>query len=522
MISARWLLQKGCEGYLAHVVDARSDEVRLEDAPVVREFLDVFPDDLPSLPPKQETDFPIDLVPGTAPISLPPYRMAPAEFKELKAQLQELVDGGFIRPSISPWGAPVLFVNKKDGTWRLCVDYRQLNKVTIRNKYPLPRIDNLFDQLQGAKVFSKIDLRSGYHQIRIRESNVPKTAFKTRYGHYVFLVMSFRLTNGLAAFMDLMNRVFRPYLDRFVIVFIDDILVCLRSESKHERHLDLVLQTLRRHQLYAKFNKCEFWLCRMGFLRHVVSVDGIYVDPQKVEAVANWEQPTMVTEVRSFLGLAGYYRRFIEGFSKITGPLHGLTRKGVKFEWTDRCEGSFQTLKERLTSAPVLTLPEGNEGFEVYNDASYQGLGCVLMQHKRVVAYAFRQLKKHELNYPTHDLELAAVIFALKTWRHYLYGATCQIFTDHKSLKYLFTQKELNLKQRRWMELLKDYDCTIDYHPGKANVVADALSRKSTGSLAYMQTIQLPLMVELRELGVELGIHVSGALFLASNYDRYL
>ena len=485
-ISARWLLQKGCKVYLAHVVDTRSDEVRLENVPVVREFLDVFHDDLPGLPPERETDFPIDLVPGTAPISLPPYRMTPAELKELKAQLQELVDGGFIRPSISPWGALVLFVKKKDGTWRLCVDYKQLNKVTIRNKYPLPRIDDLFDQLQGAKVFSKIDLRSGYHQLRIMESDVPKMAFRTRYGHYEFLVMSFGLTNAPAAFMDLMNHVFRPYLDRFVIVFIDDILVYSRSELEHERHLGLVLQTLRRHQLYAKFNKCEFWLSRVGFLRHVVSADGIYVGPHKVEAVENWEQPTTVTEVRSFLGFAGYYRRFIEGFSKIVGPLHGLTRKGVKFECTERCEGSFQTLKKRLTSAPVLTLPEGNERFEVYSNPSYQGLGCVLMQHKRVVAYASRQLKKHELNYPTHDLELAVVIFALKTWRHYLYGATCQIFTDHKSLKYLFTQKELNLRQRRWMELLKDYDCTIDYHPGKANVVADALSRKSTGSLTYM------------------------------------
>ena len=512
-ISARWLLQKGCKGYLAHVVDARSDEVRLEDVLLVMEFLDVFPDDLPGLPPERETNFSIDLVPSTAPISLPPYRMAPAELKELKAQLQELVDGGFIRPSVSPWGAPVLFVKKKDGTWRLCIDYRQLNKVTIQKKYPLPRIDDLFDQLQGAKVFSKIDLRSGYHQLRIRESDIPKTAFKTRYGHYEFLVMSFGLTNAPRAFMDLMNQVFRPYLDRFVIVFINDILVYSRSELDHERHLGFVLQTLKRHQLYAKFNKCEFWLSRVGFLGHVVSADGIYVDPHKVEAVANWEQPTTVTEVRSFLGLAGYYRRFVEGFSKIAGPLHGLTRKGVKFEWTDRCEGSFQTLKEKLTSAPVLTLPEGNEGFEVYIDASYRGLGCVLMQHKRVVAYASRQLKKHELNYPTHDLELAAIIFELKTWRHYLYGATCQIFTDHKSLKYLFTQKELNLRQRRWMELLKDYDCTIDYHPDKANVVADALSRKSIGSLAYMQKIQLPLMVELRELGVELEMHASGALF---------
>ena len=221
----------------------------------------------------------------------------------------------------------MLFVKKKDDTWRLCIDYRQLNKVTIRNKYPLPRIDDLFDQLQGARVFSKIDLRSGYHQLRIRESDIPKTAFRTIYGHYEFLVMSFGLTNAPAAFMDLMNRVFRPYLNRFVIVFINDILVYSRSELEHERHLGLVLQTLRQYQLYAKFSKCEFWLSRVGFLEHVVSADGIYVDPQKVEAVANWEQPTTVTEVWSFLGLAGYYRRFIEGFSKIAGPLHCLTRK---------------------------------------------------------------------------------------------------------------------------------------------------------------------------------------------------
>ena len=224
-IYARCLLQKGCKGYLAHVVDTRSSGVGLEDVPVVRDFPDVFLDDLPGLPPERDIDFPIDLVPGTASISLPPYRMTPAELKELKTQLQELVDRGFIRPSISPWGAPVLFVKKKDDTWRLCIDYRQLNKVTIHNRYPLPRIDDLFDQLQGVRVFSKIDLRSGYHQLRIRESDIPKTAFRTRYGHYEFLVMSFGLTNAPAAFMDLMNRVFRPYLDRFVIVFIDDILV---------------------------------------------------------------------------------------------------------------------------------------------------------------------------------------------------------------------------------------------------------------------------------------------------------
>ena len=222
-----------------------------------------------------------------------------------------------------------------------------MNKVTIRKKYPLPRIDDLFDQLQGAKVFSKIDLRSGYYKLRIRESNIPKTEFRTRYRHYEFLVMSFGLTNAPAAFMDLMNRVFRPYLDQVVIVFIDDILVYSRSELEHEIHLGLVLQTLRQHQLYAKFSKCEFWLSRVGFLVHVVSADGIYVYPQKVEAVASWEQPTTMTEVRSFLGLVGYYRRFIEGFSKIARPLHFSNRKGVKFEWTDRCE---ETSKHRRKS----------------------------------------------------------------------------------------------------------------------------------------------------------------------------
>ncbi|KAI5338648.1 hypothetical protein L3X38_017919 [Prunus dulcis] len=227
-------------------------------------------------------------------------------------------------------------------------------------------------------------------------------------------------------------------------------------------------------------------------------LDYVYVDPQKVEAVVNWPQPTSVTEVRSFLGLAGYYRRFVEGFSTIAAPLTRLTRKGVKFEWSDECEKSFSELKTRLTAAPVLTLPDDSGNFVIYSDASQQGLGCVLMQHGRVIAYASRQLKKHELNYLVHDLELAAVVFALKIWRHYLYGATCQIFTDHKSLKYLFTQKELNLRPRRWLELIKDYDCTIEHHPGRANVVADALSRKSSDEQGVLlATLQVrPVLVE--------------------------
>ncbi|KAA0046134.1 ty3-gypsy retrotransposon protein [Cucumis melo var. makuwa] len=423
--------------------------------PVVRDYPDVFPEELPGLPPHREVEFAIELESGTVPISRAPYRMAPAQLKELKVQLRELLDKGFIRPSVSPWGAPVLFVKKKDGSMRLCIDYRELNKVTVKNRYPLPRIDDLFDQLQGATVFSKIDLQSGYHQLRIKDGDVPKTTFRFRYGHYEFIVMSFGLTNAPAVFMDLMNRVFREFLDTFVIVFIDDILIYSKTEAKHEEHLRMVLQTLRDNKLYAKFSKCEFWLKQVSFLGHVVSKAGVSVDPAKIEAVTGWTRPSTVSEVRSFLGLAGYYRRFVENFSRIATPLTQLTRKGASFVWSKACEDSFQNLKQKLVTAPVLTVPDGSGSFVIYSDASKKGLGCVLMQQ-----------------------ELAAVVFALKIWRHYLYGKKIQIFTDHKSLKYFFTQKELNMRQRRWLELVKNYDCEILYHPGKANVVADALSRK--------------------------------------------
>ncbi|CAL8084915.1 unnamed protein product [Prunus armeniaca] len=306
-----------------------------KDIPVVREFPNVFPDDLPVLSPEREIEFTIELLPGTNPIYQIPYRMAPTELRELKTQLQELVDMGFIRPSVSPWDAP----------------------------------------LRGTKYFLKIDMRSGYHQLRIREEDILKTAFRTRY---------------------------------------DDILVYSKTLEGHKKHLRLVLRTLRRKQLYAKFSKCQFWLDRVVFLEHVISAEGIYVDPQIVEAIVNWVQPMSVTEVRSFLGLAGYYRRFVEGFSSIAAPLTRLTKKDVKYEWMEECEQSFQELKKWLTTAPVLALLDNSGNFVIYSYASLQGLGCVLMQHDWVIAYASRQLKKHEQNCPVHDLELAAVVFTLK------------------------------------------------------------------------------------------------------------
>ncbi|GJV44928.1 putative nucleotidyltransferase, ribonuclease H [Tanacetum coccineum] len=396
---------------------AKEDEPKLNDISVVREFEDVFPEDLSGLPPQRQVEFRIDLVPGATPIAKSPYRLAPSEMQELSGQLQELQDKGFIRPSHSPWGAPVLFVKKKDGSLRMCIDYRELNKLTVKNRYPLPRIDDLFDQLQGSRFFSKIDLRSGYHQLRVHEDDIPKTAFRTRYGHFEFTVMPFGLTNAPAVFMDLMNRVCKPYLDKFVIVFIDDILIYSKTKEDHEVHLGLVLELLRKEKLYAKFSKCEFWLQEVHFLGHVVNQNGIHVDPSKIEA-------------------------------------------------------------NNLCDAPILTLPNGVEDFVVYYDASNQGLGCVLMQRGKVIAYALRQLKTHEKNYTTHDLELRAVVFALKTWRHYLYGTKSVIYIDHKSLQHIFDQKELNMRQRRWIELFSNYECEIRYHPGKANVVADVLSRK--------------------------------------------
>ncbi|KAD3641324.1 hypothetical protein E3N88_30548 [Mikania micrantha] len=511
-LKAQKFLSHGCIGFLASVKVDSENKLSISDHPVVCEFPDVFPEKLPGIPPDREVDFTIDLVPGAEPVSKAPYRMAPTELKELKEQLEELLDLGFIRPSVSPWGAPVLFVKKKDGTMRLCIDYRELNKITIRNRYPLPRIDDLFDQLQGAKCFSKIDLRSGYHQLKIKDSDISKSAFRTRYGHYEFVVMPFGLTNAPAVFMDLMNRVFHDFLDKFVIVFIDDILVYSKSKKEHEEHLRAVLEILRQKKLYAKFSKCDFWLDKVAFLGHVISAEGIMMDPAKVEAITKWPTPTSVTEIRSFLGLAGYYRRFVEGFSKIVLPLTQLLRKGVKYSWNDEREKNFQELKKRLVSAPILSLPSGTGGYQIYSDASKKGLGCVLMQHGKVIAYASRQLKPYEVNYPTHDLELAAVIFALKIWRHYLYGDSCDIFTDHKSLKYIFTQKELNMRQRRWLELLKDYDANIQYHPGKANVVADALSRKSSGMLSSLK-LQREIINDLERMNIG---------FQVGNSDGYL
>jgi hypothetical protein len=474
---------------------------------VVCEFLDVFPEDLPGLPPERDVEFVIELKTGTSPISRKSYRMPPNELAELKTQLQDLLEKGFIRPSSSPWGCPAIFIKKKDQTLQMCVDYRPLNEATIMNKYPLPQIDILFDQLTGARVFSKIDLRSCYHQIRIRLEDIPKTALTTRYGLFEYLVMSFGLTNAPAHFTYLMNSVFMPELDKFVVVFIDDILIYSKNEEEHAKHLRIVLTRLREHQLYAKFSKCVFLLEEIQFMGHVLSTKGIAVDPSKVKDILEWKPPATVHQVRSFLGLAGYYHRFILDFSKIVKPIIGLLKNDTKFEWSSKWNEAFEQLKVLLTTAPVLAQPDIEKPFDVYCDALGSGLGCVLMQEGRVIAYASRQLRRHDEHYPTHDLELVAVVHALKIWHYYLLGNTCHLYTDHKSLKYIFTQSELNMRHRRWLELIKYYDLEIHYHPGKANVVADALSRKASFHCLTVGTSDTTLCQEMEKLNLGMIQH---------------
>ncbi|GJS52134.1 putative reverse transcriptase domain-containing protein [Tanacetum coccineum] len=380
-------LLKGSHIFLAHVttkeIEDKSEKKRLEDVPIVKDFPEVFPEDLPGLPPTRQVEFQIDLVPGAAPVARAPYRLAPSEMKELSEQLKELSDKGFIRPSSSPWGAPVLFVKKKDGSFRMCIDYRELNKLTVKNRYPLPRIDDLFDQLQGSSVYSKIDLRSGYHQLRVRKEDIPKTAFRTRYGHYEFQVMSFGLTNAPAVFMDLMNRVCKPYLDKFVIVFIDDILIYSKNKKEHKEHLKQILELLKKEELYAKFSKCEFWIPKVQFLGHVIDSEGIHVDPAKIESIKDWTSPKSPTEIRQFLGLAGYYRRFIEGFSKIAKPMTKLTQKKVNYEWGDKKKRFQKLLKAKLCSAPILALLKESEDFNAYATLKEGFWRCVDRKEKR-------------------------------------------------------------------------------------------------------------------------------------------
>nr|GEW33398.1 putative reverse transcriptase domain-containing protein [Tanacetum cinerariifolium] len=453
----------------------------------------------------RQVEFQIDLVLGAALVARAPYRLAPSEMKELAEQLQELSDKGFIRPISSPWGDPVLFVKKKDGSFRMCIDYRKLNKLTVKNLYPLPRIDDLFDQLQGSNVYSKIDLRLGYHQLRVHEKDIPKTAFRARYGHYEFHVMPFDLTNALTVFMDLMNRLCKPYLDKFVIVFIDDIFIYSKNKEEHEEHLEQILELLKKEELYAKFSKCEFWIPRVQFLRHVVDSKCILVNLAKIESIKDWASPKSATEIRQFLGLAGYYRRFVKGFSKIAKSMTKLTQKNVKFDRGEKEEVAFQLIKRKLCSAPIMDLPKGSVNVIVYCDASHKGLGAMLMQneknkkeHEEHLTLILELLKKEELyakffkcefwipkvQFLRHVIDSKGIhvdpakIKSIKDW------ASPKTPTEGEKEEAAFQLIKQKLCSAPILALPKGLENFIVYcdasHKGlgKANVVADALSRK--------------------------------------------
>ena len=449
--------------------------------PLLQDYEDVFPEETPQgLPPIRGIEHQIEFVPGAAIPNRPAYRSNPEETKELQRQVSELMEKGYVRESMSPCAVPVLLVPKKDGTWRMCVDCRAINNITVKYRHPIPRLDDMLDELHGACVFSKIDLKSGYHQIRMKEGDEWKTAFKTKQGLYEWLVMPFGLTNAPSTFMHLMNHVLRAFIGKFVVVYFDDILIYSSNLDDHIEHLKLVLDVLRKEKLYANVKKCTFCTDKLVFLGFVVSAQGIQVDEEKIRAIQEWPSPTSIGDVRSFHGLASFYRRFVRDFSTLAAPLTEVIKKNVGFKWGEEQEKAFQLIKHKLTHAPLLALPDFSNIFEIECDASGVGIGAVLMQGGRPIAYFSEKLSGATLNYPTYDKELYALVRALKTWQHYLWPKEFVIHTDHESLKHLKGQQKLNKRHARWVEFIETFPYVIRYKQGKENVVADALSRRYT------------------------------------------
>ncbi|KAJ9525518.1 hypothetical protein QJQ45_003105 [Haematococcus lacustris] len=446
---------------------------------LISEFEDVFAP-FNKLPPQRPVGHTIPLQPGCKPPALPSYKMSQPELLEMKKQVAAFLEQGIIEPSSSPYAAPVLFVKKKSGELRMCVDYRQLNKITLRDQYPLPRVDDLFDRLAGCTVFSSLDLQAGYHQIRIPDEDVPKTAFRTPTGLYQFKVLCFGLTNAPATFQRVMNNAFADVINDCALVYIDDILIMSKSVPDHFNHLRRVLELLRKHQFKAKLSKCEFLKTALKFLGHIVSDQGIAVDPDKVKSITSWPVPRSLTAMQQFLGAANFVRKFVHNFSALAAPLTDLTGKvGIEFnwhKWPDDKLQAFDALKHAISKVPLLKIPDITKPFQVYCDASLQGVGAVLMQEGYPLAYLSKKLIPAEKNYTTGEQELLAIITACKEWRCYLEGVPFTLYTDHKPLVALKTQKVLSRRQTRWLEFLSRYNFTIEYLPGDTNP-ADPLSR---------------------------------------------
>ena len=472
-------------------VEEREEEILSSVDPGVRgklkelvdEFKDVFPDTLPKgRPPKRDIVHEIRTEEGAKPPSWPPYRLGPAEQDEMEEQVKDLLAQGFIRPSASPYGAPILFVPKKDGRWRMCIDYRALNKQTVRDQFLLPRIDSLLERLGQATVFTKLDLASGYHQIAMEETSIQKTAFRTNRGHFEFLVMPFGLTNAPATFQRLMNKVFAENLDKFIAVYLDDILIFSRNLDEHWQHLRWALDQLRKAKLYGRLHKCEFLKDQVEYLGFEVGPRGVQASPGKVRAIIEWPRPKSVHDVRSFLGLASYYRRFVRGFSEMARPLTQMTRAGVEWDWSEAQHQAFNRLKLALTTAPVLKLPDFERQFVVTTNASDAAVGAILEQDfgngLQPVAFASRKLNDAEMRYSAYERELLGIAWALAQWKHYCQGPHAVVIqTDHAPLRHLPNQASVNSRIWKWINILQGYNLEIRHIPGKRNP-ADTLSRQ--------------------------------------------